>query len=130
MSLSFKRFRSSVFGLIAGIELLVSLLLCLLGFNLPHKSQIAATFDQARGAGCVVQGTLERLRGIPLAGRLVEPEWIDGVHNAQESLDLYEQQMVLTVSTTAWITWLVAVIVVLHAVYLLLALRYGQVYSP
>ncbi len=141
---NFTKARKSVFMAIACIELVVGVLLCLLAGNLPRKSQIAGTFDLTRTtakradyAAELFLNALKALRETPIVGRAVEPEWIKGMqealdelHQAGKDLDVYEQQVTLSVSATAGIAWLVAAIVFLHAIYLLLALRYGSAYSP
>lgn len=140
----FSRFRILVFLFTGCAQLIVAVLLIVLGQGLPRESQITATFDQARNTGkraqytaSLFQSTLAELRRIPLAGRLVEPDWVAGMAQARQDLDaavgdlaVYEHQVQFSVSTTASIIRLVAAIVALHGIYLILASLYGKAYSP
>jgi hypothetical protein len=142
--MSFFRFRTIIFLSIGSAELIVAILLVMLGRNLPHESQIATTFAQARSTGKravytadLFEETLKKLQRIPLAGQVVPVEWIQGMAQARKDLaaavgdlNTYERQVRFSVSTTKWIILLVGAVVALHGIYLMLASWYGKAYSP
>jgi hypothetical protein len=117
------------------LDTAVAVLLVVLTGQLPTASQVHHSFGQVRDAGAQAlyaarsgETSLKELRQLPLASRVIDREWVEGMEAARQSLEqgysdleAYENQTLLILRILRWTMWLVATTALAHGLFLIMA---------